>query len=141
MIFRSVPKSVVVFLLASSLSGCGNEAPGNLPETHEASGTVVDANNKPLSRGMIEFKSKETEQLTIRAVIDEKGNFEATTQGSSGNPIAGAPAGTYTATVTPFGIGAGVQDAPVSVVIGETITVPSGGTNSLQIRLPAMSKP
>jgi hypothetical protein len=98
---------------------------------------VLQADNKPLTGGHVEFRPKQSTGLTLMGSIDSQGQFTLRTLGSEG-AASGAPQGTYTATVVlPLSNDPTQQHLGGSVVLPGEFTVTEGGENNFTLKLPA----
>jgi hypothetical protein len=129
--------SCAVFL-AVFVGGCGAEQKAsNLPATHSAQGTVLQADGKPLSGGSVEFRPKQSIGVTLTGDISPEGKFSLRTVGSDG-VASGAPEGTYTAMVIlPSSTDPTKQHLAGTMDVPGEFTVKAGGENNFTLKLPA----
>ena len=128
MFFRPTALSLVMVLPLLLLAGCQEPAP--TIETHGVTGTVRFSNGDPVKSGMIDFRSKRDQRLTMNGEILEDGSFELTTLHENQNHK-GAVEGPCSAVVTLFFPG---NPIPLNLDLPETYEVKSGD-NEFHIKL------
>jgi hypothetical protein len=125
-------------LLAAGLccpAGCGR-APENLPATCEVTGTVLAADGKPMSGGLIEFRSRTQNTLPATGRIGADGTFALTTMVDQ-KKLPGAVAGSHQVTVMPpLPQSQGIQPVVQPITLPGTLEVKSGGKNQFTVKLP-----
>lgn len=126
------PAKQILILLSGFLAGCTAET-APLPA---ASGQVVTAEGEPLSRGLIEFKSRENDRITVSSPINDGAFSLITLTASARSP--GAPPGTYDVVIVPGDPGS--QEAsgtpPQPVKLPDVVTIPESGNPDLEFTLP-----
>ena len=136
---RSVSRlsSVTAAVLALALvcqGGCGgpDEEP---PKTYEVTGTVLGADGKPLSGGLVEFRSGGDKPVSATGRIQPDGSFSLSTIAGE-QKLPGAVAGTHKVTVIPPPPETGdIQAVPQPVVLPGTYEVKPGGDNKFTVKL------
>jgi len=130
---------LALYLPLLLLAGC-QEPPPTL-ETHAATGTVTYRNGAPVQAGLIDFRSKRDQRLSMSADIREDGSFELTTLHENQN-LQGAVEGPCGVIVTIFVPG---NPIPLILDLPDTYDV-KPGDNEFHIELklpppPGRSKP
>ncbi|MEZ6069015.1 MAG: hypothetical protein R3C10_01835 [Pirellulales bacterium] len=116
--------------------GCGGEATQSIP-TYPVNGTVLLADGRPLSGGMIEFRSLDNTTLTTTSVIAPDGTFALKTL-LDGGRVDGAVAGEYRVTVTPTPPETDdVQAVGTVISLPDSYQISAAGDNAITITLPA----
>jgi hypothetical protein len=121
---------IVQFLFVILTSGCTNNASAP-PPTFSVTGKVFDANEKPLTGGIIQFISQENPTLNMSAMIAADGTYELTTIHGNEN-LPGAIAGKCQVLVTPPFSGG---EVPQTITLPEPVTV-GPRINAIDIHLP-----
>ena len=112
--------------------GCQGEPTATL-ETHGVTGTVRFRNGDLLDSGVIEFKSKRDQRLSMNGEIQKDGSYELTTLHEQRN-LVGAVEGPCGVMVTIFNTGTPI---PLTVELPDTYEVkPGGNVFNLKLKVP-----
>ncbi|MFT5528280.1 MAG: hypothetical protein ACI9HK_006269, partial [Pirellulaceae bacterium] len=79
--------------------GCGKPA-AELPMTYAVTGTVVDQNNQPITKGQIIFQAPADKTFVASAEVQADGTFTLTTK-AGGKDLPGAVQGQHEVTYFP----------------------------------------
>jgi len=116
------------------LGGCGKSRP-EPPKTFEVTGTVLGADGKPLTGGLVEFRSAGDKPVSATGRIQPDGSFSLSTIAGEQN-VPGAVAGTHKVTVVPPPPDTGdIQAVPEPVSLSQTYEVKPEGENKFTIKL------
>lgn len=132
-------KEKFAFLILISVlvfnGGCGQEeASGPEPSTYSVRGTILQADGKPLSMGMVEFQPLgDTKANGLGTVKD--GEFTLAMM-LNGKKYSGVTAGQYRVIVIPRGTTVEQQGNPESIVLPEPVTIEAKSENALKLVLP-----
>jgi hypothetical protein len=114
-------------------AGCPSAPHAVLPKTYPAKGKVVYKDNKPMSGGMVQFRSEAAAAFTITGEVQQDGTFRLTTMEVQGTKADGAPEGQYEVTVMP--LMNPDQSGGVPVTLPKPYTIKPGEGNDIVIQL------